>query len=85
MSCKRTFFCFKYTLAFAFITLYLVCARFTLGSFTETLCGFMGVWDSGPFYDVVEITEDRLVLHGPIQGGDCIQAEGWFTITFVAE
>ena len=59
--------------------------QITLGSFTETLCGFMGVWDSGPFYDVVEITEDRLVLHGPIQGGDCIQAEGWFTITFVAE
>ena len=58
--------------------------QITLGAFSETLCGFMGVWDSGPFYDVLEITEDRLVLHGPIQTGDCQQAEGWFTLTFVA-
>jgi hypothetical protein len=59
--------------------------QITLGAFSETLCGFMGVWDSGPFYDVLEITEDRLVLHGPIQTGDCQQAEGWFTLTFVVD
>ena len=45
----------------------------------------MGVWDSGPYYDIVELTESRLVLHGPIQEGDCIQGEGWFTIVFEAD
>ena len=54
-------------------------------AFSETICGFMGVWDSGPFYDIIELTEDRLVVHGPIQTGDCQQADGWFTLIFVAE
>jgi hypothetical protein len=58
--------------------------QINLASFSETLCGFMGVWDSGPFYDIVEITEDRLVLHGPTQSGDCEQTDGWFTIIFMA-
>ena len=58
--------------------------QINLASFSETLCGFMGIWDSGPFYDIVEITEDRLVLHGPTQSGDCEQTDGWFTIIFIA-
>jgi hypothetical protein len=59
--------------------------QISLDAFDEVLCGFMGVWDSGPYYDIVDLTENRLVLHGPIQGGDCIQEEGWFTIVFVAD
>jgi len=59
--------------------------QINLSSFSETLCGFMGVWDSGPAYDILELTEDRLVIHGPIQTGDCQQAAGWFTLIFVAE
>lgn len=59
--------------------------QINLSSFSETLCGFMGVWDSGPGYDILELTEDRLVIHGPIQTGDCQQAAGWFTLIFVAE
>ena len=47
-------------------------------------CWFMGVWDSGPAYDIVEITEDRLVLHAPIQNGDCSAGDGYFTLTFIA-
>lgn len=47
-------------------------------------CWFMGVWDSGPAYDIVEITENRLVLHAPIQNGDCTEGTGFFTLTFVA-
>jgi len=47
-------------------------------------CWFMGVWDSGPAYDIVEITEDRLVLHAPIQNGDCTAGDGYFTLTFIA-
>ena len=58
--------------------------QINLGSFSETLCGFMGIWDSGPYYDIVEITEDRLVIHGPTQTGDCQQSDGWFTIIFTA-
>lgn len=56
-----------------------------LSSFSETLCGFMGVWDSGPYYDIVELTEERLVIHGPIQTGDCQQDAGWFTMIFVVD
>lgn len=59
--------------------------QINLSSFSETLCGFMGVWDSGPVYDILELTEDRLVVHGPIQTGDCQQATGWFTLIFVAD
>jgi hypothetical protein len=57
--------------------------QINLGAFSEVLCGFMGIWDSGPYYDIVEITEDRLVIHGPTQSGDCQQTDGWFTIVFV--
>ena len=59
--------------------------QINLSSFSETLCGFMGVWDSGPVYDILELTEDRLVIHGPIQTGDCQQSAGWFTLIFVVD
>ncbi len=59
--------------------------QISLSSFSETLCGFMGVWDSGPVYDIVELTEDRLVIHGPLQTGDCQPAGGWFTMIFVVD
>ncbi len=59
--------------------------QISLSPFSENLCGFMGVWDSGPVYDILEITENRLVIHGPIQTGDCQQAEGWFTLIFVMD
>lgn len=45
-------------------------------------CWFMGVWDSGPTYDIVELTETRLVLHGALQTGDCAPAEGFFSLIF---
>lgn len=59
--------------------------QISLSSFSETVCGFMGVWDSGPVYDILELTEDRLVIHGSIQTGDCQQGDGWFTLTFVVD
>ncbi len=48
-------------------------------------CWFMGVWDSGPVYDIVELTEETLVLHGRIQNGDCTAGDGYFTLTFTAQ
>ncbi len=48
-------------------------------------CWFMGVWDSGPVYDIVELTEETLILHGSLQNGDCTAAEGFFTLTFSAQ
>lgn len=48
-------------------------------------CWFMGVWDSGPVYDIVELTEETLVLHGKIQNGDCTAGDGYFTLTFTAQ
>jgi PKD repeat protein len=47
-------------------------------------CWFMGVWDSGPTYDIVELTEETLVLHGRIQNGDCTPGNGYFTLSFSA-
>lgn len=40
---------------------------------------FMGVWDSGPLYDIVVLTENELVVRSQIVGGD-----GWFDLYFVA-
>ncbi len=40
---------------------------------------FMGVRDSGPIYDIVELNEDVLILESPI-----IEAEGYFTLYFKA-
>jgi len=51
------------------------------------ICGWMGVWDSGPTYTITELTEDRLVLSALQQGGDCINpvGSGYFTLIFVTE
>ena len=48
-------------------------------------CWFIGVWDSGPTYDIVELTEETLILHGRIQNGDCTAGDGYFTLTFSAQ
>lgn len=43
---------------------------------------FIGTRDSGPFYDIIKVTEDELVLHGPLK--PCSPgATGWFTFKFV--
>ena len=51
------------------------------------ICGWMGVWDSGPTYTITELTEERLVLSALQQGGDCINpvGSGYFTLIFAAE
>lgn len=48
-------------------------------------CWFMGVWDCGPTFDIVELTEDRLVVMAPIQNGDCSPGVGFFTLIFSAQ
>ena len=48
-------------------------------------CWFMGVWDCGPTFDIIEITEDRLVVMAPIQNGDCTNGDGYFTLIFAAQ
>ena len=40
---------------------------------------FMGVWDSGPIYDILLLTENELVVRSQILGTD-----GWFDLYFVA-
>ena len=51
------------------------------------ICGWMGVWDSGPTYTITELTEERLVLSALQQGGDCINpvGSGYFTLIFESE
>ena len=39
---------------------------------------FLGVWDSGPVYDIVSVSETQLVVRSKI-----INADGWFELTFV--
>ena len=63
---------------------------FTVGSLvTEAaeICGWMGVWDSGPTYTITELTEDRLVLSALQQGTNCVNpvGSGHFTLVFVVE
>lgn len=42
---------------------------------------FMGVLDSGPFYDIISVTETELILHSPIR--PCAPGTvGWFTLRF---
>ena len=48
-------------------------------------CWFMGVWNAGPTFDIVEISEDRLVVSAPFQSGDCAPEDGFFTLAFVAQ
>ena len=67
---------------------------------TADICGWMGVWDSGPTYSIVDITEDRLVLRAlqqfkdgpagaidPFGNTPCINplGSGYFTLIFVTE
>ena len=51
----------------------------------DEFCWFIGTWDSGPAYDIVELTETRLVLHSTQRNGDCTQGDGFFTYIFVAQ
>lgn len=59
--------------------------QFTVGPLlTEAaqICGWMGVWDSGPVYTIAELTETRLVINGQQQSGDCVSSGGYFTLIF---
>jgi len=56
-----------------------------MGQIAVPTCWFMGTWDSGPVYDIVELTETRLVVVAPIQTGDCAQGDGFFTFIFDAQ
>jgi hypothetical protein len=38
---------------------------------------FIGVWDSGPLYDIVSLTESKMVLRSKI-----VNTNGWFDLTF---
>jgi hypothetical protein len=49
------------------------------------ICGWMGVWDSGPTYTIAELTENRLVVNGLQQSGDCVSSGGYFTLIFETE
>ena len=40
---------------------------------------FMGVWDSGPLYDIILLTEDELIVRSQI-----LNSEGWFDLYFIA-
>ena len=53
-----------------------------------TLCGWMGIWDSGfDGYTIMSISEEELVLCTAQQQGDCTLPDPWgyFTLTFVKE
>lgn len=52
----------------------------------QEICGWVGTWDSGPEYAIVELTETTLVLSVLQQGGDCINpvGSGYFTLKFEA-
>jgi hypothetical protein len=39
---------------------------------------FLGVWDSGPVYDITTLTNDKLVVRSKI-----LNTNGWFELTFV--
>ena len=56
---------------------------FTVLSETSGICGWMGVWDSGPNYEIVELTETTLVILSQIQSIDCVPSGGYFTLRFV--
>ena len=56
---------------------------FTVLSETPGICGWMGVWDSGPNYEIVELTETTLVILSQLQSIDCVPLEGYFTLRFV--
>lgn len=49
------------------------------------MCNFIGVWNSGFAYDIVEITESTMTLHAKETNSDCSDAAGFFTQRFVAQ
>jgi hypothetical protein len=72
-----------WTFAFDSVGSVLGFAEFTLFSEDPAFCGWMGVWDSGPSYEIVELTETNLVIHGIVNGPDCSPQTGYFTLRFV--
>ncbi|MFK7935531.1 MAG: hypothetical protein AB8G22_18600 [Saprospiraceae bacterium] len=46
---------------------------------------FFGTDDSGPFYQIVSIDEEEMIILSPIQPCDGAESPGWFTFTFIAE
>jgi len=48
-------------------------------------CSFIGVMNSGPAYDIIELTETTLVLHSTLIDPGCITGEGFFTLKFTAQ
>lgn len=41
---------------------------------------FLGVWDSGPVYDIATLTANKLVVRSKI-----VNTDGWFELTFVKD
>lgn len=46
---------------------------------------FLAIEDSGPYYDIVSITEDEIVLLTPLKPCDGAPSTGFFTLTFIKE
>lgn len=46
---------------------------------------FIGVMDSGPFYDILELTEETLVLSAPVNDENYQPTGEYFTLHFVAD
>lgn len=59
--------------------------RITIPADEFGFCWFMGVWDAGPTFDLIELTEERMVVSAPIMNGDCSAGEGYFTLYFAAQ
>jgi len=48
-------------------------------------CWFVGTWDSGPVYSITELSEERMVLSGLQQNGDCTAGDIYFNIILVSQ
>ncbi len=46
---------------------------------------FLAIEDSGPYYDIVTITESKIVLLTPLKPCDGSPSTGFFTLTFIKE
>ncbi len=58
----------------------------TFADFEITLSeGWMGVEDSGPFYEIISISETELTLLTPTKPCDGSPTNGWFTLVFEAD
>lgn len=44
---------------------------------------WMGIEDSGITYDIVEVTEDKMIMLTPLRPCDGSPSTGWFTLTFL--